>query len=438
MRNALLPGADSAKLNTDVPTRSLDRVPAKAGTKKRGAGRACAWAAVTLAVSACSLSGPTTDPSDSVVHTPDYKEFRTLFVETLNDADTRVALKHPHETSSANAVSAPDPMSVIVNSVRLPAEEGAGDRDVLVILDIEVNPGNRVSLAVFYQRGASPGADLLFENLLVYSERSLSPGVQPWFRLRVLDVKDERNVETRALFNEISDAVGDLGTFVPHPIVPGAATAIRAAGAALASGSNKTIIDYTANFYQGPIRDGAPDLTCLRKGSWVFIGRPRLAGSEFWETPLRLNQSTHRVERGDRTPVAAPYGRFTIVRHDSIVPKEVFVRSEQLLAHLAKVRGTSNLAYVEAARKELVSGLETYMLYSRMYKSPSLDGLSDIVLALQSGRPLVSDDAHFLLTIAGRVAGRSFGSKNEAIEWWASSGKNGTVGADGKWKPSVQ
>src|SRR5262249_22818646 len=148
----------------------------------------------------------------------------------------------------------------------------------------------------------------------------------PHFRIRVLDVHSERNERTAQLLDDVNATIGTLGGLIPHPIIPGFAVAAEAAKLIFANTANTVLLDYRIQFYSQEQRAGAgqAELSPLRRGEWLAVGRPANADSLFWNTLLRLDRKTGMIlgqdpgADGSATPanpwrqVMAPYVAITI------------------------------------------------------------------------------------------------------------------------------
>lgn len=196
-------------------------------------------------------------------------------------------------------------LGVIVRGVRLPEDMG-GRRDIAVILDIVTKASEPVtSMVVYYERDVPGGQMLNFQNLAVFYEDRWDGFTPPYFRLRVLDVKAERNARARDLLNRASNLGAAVTGLVPHPIIPAVTVAIEAAKLVLGNQRNQVLIDYQVNFYSlDQFRgSGRSDLGILAEGEWLVLGRPR--GLPMWSyspAPALTDQPWKDVQTGTSIP----------------------------------------------------------------------------------------------------------------------------------------
>ena len=264
---------------------------------------------------ASMLSGCAAEPdlTGPIVDTPIYSENKLFYLETLripkedyeglrppnpgnnNDPEPETVegdygfvapqfsaptqlLQHPYEWVTdfdEREIKPKEPISVVLKSVRVP-EDLAGKRDIAIILDISATPGNSTeSMVVYYQRGVPGGQMLNFSELLVFSQKEWD-GSPPYFRVRVVDVNAEKRSRARAFLDQVDDLGGALGGVMPHPVLPIVNVAIQTAGLVLNNPGNRIILDFQVQMYPLTTNsESGGELTALRSGSWVVLGRPR-------------------------------------------------------------------------------------------------------------------------------------------------------------------
>ncbi len=272
------------------------------------------WAIVVLCVAMAWAAGcvrNSTDLAGSIVDTPIYSENRLFYLETLRSARgdygelsspektsadtsgqraqgnhsfvspqfsaTTQLLQHPYEWVPGfeeREIKEGDSISVVLKGVRMPEDLG-GRRDVAVVLDIATTPGEEAkSLVIYYQRGVHGGQMLNCSELLVFSQSDWD-GSPPYFRVRVIDVNAEARSRARAMLDGLSDFGGSLGGLMPHPVLPIVNAAAQAADLVLRNSGNKMIIDFQVQLYpMSTNRASGSELTALRTGSWMILGRP--------------------------------------------------------------------------------------------------------------------------------------------------------------------
>ncbi len=395
---------------------------------------------VTLVISWVGCTGPSVGPRDPVSWTPpQYKEHRTLFVRASSDPDL-ADLRFSHQAESTDlAVKNSEPLAIVVNSVFLP-RDFEGTKDVAVLLDVQTRD-EPVSMAVWYQKGVSAGQELGFRDLLVYSDRSWKTSAPPFFRLRVIDVRQEENEQTRSALESLSSAIGSLNGFIPHAAVPIASRAVQVAGLVLSNRNNETIIDYSSQFYSLGFSQssGDSDVAVLMRGSWLFLARPRGQQSEFWDGDLKWNRRSGVVTR-EGMRCGAPYGRMTVSTYDAVVPTIAIERSQALFEQLASARRSGlDDGSVDNALQSVVSGVRTFSAHSRLVKNRTMDNLTEVMLLLENRgeSKLTRDDVSFLVSVVGRLRGKNFSGVEDALQWWADHGKGGVIDQDQfLWKAS--
>lgn len=395
-----------------------------------------------LAAAGCAGPQPTPDPAGA--WTPSrHVEHRLLFARPDPADVNRLWLRHGYEARTpsdrALAILPGDPVSVVVNDVYLP-RDGAGPRDVVLLLDLHAGAGRPPeSYAVWYQRDVRGGQKLGFDSLLVHSERAWSPVNPPRFTLRVIDVTAERNAAARRVLEQLEESVGGLSSFVPHPASSGAAAAIRAAGFVLASRANTTIIDFSPQFYAGEFieRAGPNDLPPFMQGTWLVVGREPLARDDasFWRRDLVLDRRSGIIAAKDAPDLAlgCPYVRLTIAAVDAAVPRVVLDHSSTLFATLSNPNPSPEM--LRAASREMVSSLTAFGVHKRFLSSRTMGALGELFNALED-TGLTDGDRAFLTRVASKVAGTPFTTTADATRWWRTTGAHGRIEpADGTWRP---
>ena len=406
--------------------------------------RLASLSATLWLLAAAGCVGPDAAPDPAGAWTPSrHVEHRLLFARPDPADVNRLSLRHGYEARTpadrALEILPGDPVSVVVNDVYLP-RDGAGPRDVVLLLDLHAGAGRPPeSYAVWYQRNVRGGQKLGFDSLLVHSERAWSPVNPPRFTLRVIDVTAERNAATRRVFEQLEDSVGGLSSFVPHPAAGGAAAAIRAAGFVLASRANTTIIDFSPQFYAGEFieRAGPNDLPPFMQGTWLVVGREPLARDDasFWRRDLVLDRRSGTIAARESPDLAlgCPYVRLTIAAVDAAVPRVVLDHSQTLYQALSNPSPSPEL--LRAASREMVSSLMAFGVHKRFLSSRTMGTLGELFSTLED-TGLTEGDRAFLLRVASKVAGAPFTTTADASEWWRTTGARGHIdAADGTWRP---
>ncbi len=379
-----------------------------------------------------------------------YREQRALVLRPVpTDQATKrkdqFDLKFSHEVQNDAhkddlRISNGDPISVVVSDVYLPHETDGSDaaRDVAVLLDIETSGERKLeSYAVWYERGVHPGQRLGFTSLLAYSDRAWNSRHQPYFRIRVIDVSQERNEETRAALSGLSEAVGSLASFIPHPAIPGAAAAIRTAGLVFSNRQNVSILDFTPQFYASEFVNEAKqsDLAIFSRGMWMVVGREPEVDEKFWNEPLSLHLKTGEILDRNGFAQKVPYVRLTVSTFDAAVPTVVLDRSKALFDLLGG-KQVATKGVVDALNRQLISAVRTYQAHSDFVNVKSNEAFERLIQEARAN-DLTAEDRDFLAVVLRRVSGQFAMSVDDIERWWRTVGKtSGQIDPNsGRWKP---
>jgi hypothetical protein len=304
-----------------------------------------------------------------------------------------------------------------------------------VLLDVATgSDGKDTTIVVWYQRGVRPNQVLNFSNLIVYYEPSWDARVAPYFRLRLIDVAQERSKETREVLRSIGSAAQPMSTLVPNPLFfQAAGVAIRAASLVLANTSNELLLDYSVQFYsEQHIRaaEGA-GLGALRRGPFIVAGRPEQCGAtacgrDFWRSKLRFDWETNQILFADDKEVIAPYIQVTVATAESVVPKIVMERSAALFQRLTELGRGNRIEDIDEQSKALGKSIAAFVVNEKLRKYRTKEDAERVVLAIKD-RSLSSEDVSFLIRTMSDLAGRTFSSVGDVTEWWESTGRNCTM-----------
>lgn len=438
------------------------------------------FAFVLLLSSAAMLpiwsGGCQTGPSltEVVVSTPgDYPENKVLYLGRTDcsegSSDARRPLLHLYELDvhepNDEYVGHGDPVAVVLNGVRLPlgVHGSSKQRDIVVVLDMLTSGKQKLEpLVVFYQRSVHPGQMLNFQNLVVYCDPVWDSSIPPYFRVRVIDVKAERNRNTRNLLTKCEDLGKSLNGLIPHPALPMVSIAIEAANAVLGNQKNKMILDFQVQFYSVGQMQSAGDalLGGLRKGQWLVVGRPRGQDSSFWNKQIYLDRRTDQLiemisekEKSNFTNLPVPYVSTIILSSDVQVPSLVMDRSQTLLALLSTSGVKTDPDSLDDVAKQLDSAIKTYTVLRRLSKYRSMADIKhvyDLLTSYQTaidadGTPeLRENEIRELLRAMQNVTDIDFSSVEDFLAWWDPTGRSGHLTPDTgkrygvKWKPKSE
>lgn len=420
-------------------------------------------ALLSVGVAALSiLPGCATGPEIAgyPVNTPKYHSENKVFVVQpieVEERYTRLEASFQHlyqvdaNTREQDVIHNQDPVSVILQGVRLPEDLSGGRHDIAVVLDV-LTSGERgmTSLVAFYQRDVPAGQMLNFNNLLVYADPMWDSANPPYFRVRVLDVKAERNRSTGALLSKLSNISAQIGGMVPHPVIPVVTSAIDAANLLLSNRRNLVLLDYQVQFYGLPQVEAAGGATLgpLLAGQWAVLGKGREAGADFWNQEFLLERKTDRVvvrSSEGLTNVPVPYVSLILMKADAQVPKLVMDRSESLLSLLSTPSGKSDVDQMEQFAANLMSSVKGYIAERRLRKYRSKADLEEVINGLDT---LAKDQLRVgeyrrLMYVLDTITGRRLACTNAScwLEWWEENKEAGSLVEDAtnplgfRWQP---
>lgn len=419
---------------------------------------------LTLALAGCGPVGP--GLQDQASNTPAYyTENKMFYLQPLSGSDPSkqetVRLQHVFERVNSPVVGgastqpapvpigADDPLAVVLQAVRLPEDLPGGKqtRDIAVVLDVVMSPEKGLqSLVAYYQRDVPAGQTLNFSNLLVFATPRLDPTVAPYFRVRVLDVRAERNRETRKVLDEVSKLNGEISGLVPHPVIPIVGRAIEVAAAILSNQQNQTLLDFQVQLFQAAqaAAAGDADLGQLYEGKWLVLGRPIGRQSDAWKDPMALERKTDRiVSLGEAKLVSVPYVSVVLMRADLQVPAVIMDRSQAFLQLLASPAGKTNVEALRVAAAGLTAAVRVYALERGLITDHSKQAMIDaanLVIANDPDQPREKEvgpgELAVLIRAIAKAADRpELSSPKLVIDWWNSGGgKDGNFEQDSKSK----
>lgn len=418
-----------------------------------------------LAFLLLALSGCRTPPdlTGFPANTPKYyTEDKVFFVQHLKtDFHTAmlVPLQHiyqvdPQADRSDDIIKHNDPISVVLQGVRISEDLPGLKRDIAVVLDIQTS-GEKglVTLVAFYQRDVPAGQMLNFNNLLVYADPMWDSANQPYFRVRVLDVKAERNRRTGTFLSKVSNLSSQIGGVIPHPVIPIVTSAIDAANLILSNQGNVVLMDFQIQFYGIPQTQAAGGATLgpLLAGQWVVLGRQRDKDSGFWHRKLMLDRETDRiVERSsdksgsdlNATNIPVPYVSVALIKADADVPKLVMDRSQSLISLLSTPSGKSDVDSLDTAAANLLSAVDGFTVERRLQKYQSWQDVDDIISKLKdyvntddaSKRKINPNEMRRLVYVINRLTDppANLLDPKQCVEWWDKGGSAGKLVNDPK------
>ena len=394
----------------------------------------CAAIVGGILVAGCgSLQPSLTERDRYVVNTPQYPDNRVFYFKN-GDAGETVALESSLQVDKAKDYPIHgDPITVVVNSVSLPyvLEDTEKTRDIAVILDVNTSADtNQEPLVVWYQRAVRGGQALNFANLVIYSSHAWDDRYAPYFRIRVMEVAAEANLETREALAEVQKYGTGIAALAQNPLATSiVSVATKAASLMLASKQNQMILDYTAQFYgrQYIATGNNPSLTPLKIGRYALLGRSRsdLKEVEFWKNRefsySELGYFALEKKGGvasNFVPMASPVVVMSVFNREMTVPTEVSAKSAYLTQLIVKAT-SSNFDSIKTTSDDLHKSINAYVAQQKVYKYRTKADLYSVITLISSSdysSETKADMNRFLRTITGCV---NF-SENDWADWSAN------------------
>jgi hypothetical protein len=407
---------------------------------------------LSLGLSACGgnaiLFG---ERAEAVVQTPDYGDNRVFYFEQAVKQEDKevetaisVALKPSYLAPGGEDYKPKHgrPLSIILSSASLPkAISGTPkSRDVALLVQFgsDAGGGDR-TLAVWYQRGVPPDQPLNFGNLVIFHEPMWESRVAPFFRIRLIDVAEERNQEARAELAKVTAFSRAVGLFTANPLVDPAINAMsNAATLVLANGRNKVLLDYSVQFFSDEAADSAPaaGLTRLRKGSFLLLGRPLGMDRTYWRRNFEFDRQLQDIVEKDTTgkpAVISPFVQITVSDQEIVVPALVQRRSTAIQTLLSNA-GRENTEALTDAADSLAATVRVFVLNENLRRFRSSQALLAVYEAVDNEEvdkmSLSKEDLYVLYRVLTTVSGCSLFSKESVVAWWNAKGSSGQFRSD--------
>jgi hypothetical protein len=383
-----------------------------------------------------------------VVNTPDYPDNRVFYLGPLNENAYSSDLVNRFDIGEAGNTQDPvhgDPLSIIVNSVSIPIDANkekdfnffskkrrGSVRDIVVVLDVLAeNQGASKPIVVWYQRGVLPGQSLNFSNLLVFHQESWDDRVPPLFRIRVIDVANEKNLEAREVLSDIANYGNTVALALQNPALsPVISTATRAASLVLSNKENKMLLDYSVQFYKSSFASASSSfMTPLKTGSFILIGRKEslLSDDEFWKKKFiydHLNGNVYSDTSGTRENMNSPVVVVSVNKEDMIVPPFVAAKSAYLTSLLTDST-TKNLDQIKKESEEVNERISVYVLRERVRRYRTVPDLDEFIKRITDvENELPSDVVDSSLRFLRRLTECNTLDKNNLYEHWELSAQN--------------
>lgn len=408
-------------------------------------------AASCILLAGCDLARMSGFGDGDVVFSPAYSANRVMLLEpgedirysTLRYPAERRNARNPHDTRQA--VLNRQPVSIIISKayvpltlpacVKRPSDAFFRGRDIAVLLDTSTESGSSTSLAVWYERGVTPGQHLTFENLLVYSTSAWDSRFPPYFRLRLIDVTAERNTSTRQALETVRENASGVGSLLNAPAgSPLIAAAAQVGDLVLANEANMPLMDFTFQLYgeQLAATGGGAPLGILQTGGLLLTAPPcPVPGVASSGLPAGLRHDNFEFEIEDARGVRQemPFIYATLVSADMAVPDVVKARSTAIMTRLAQpTADASDIEEALSAVRGLDASLSALGARERFRATPNLNSLTSFVEAAVRFSADTDGDAStehevdrgvetFLLTALYQATGKVLESFTSYKDW---------------------
>lgn len=397
-----------------------------------------------LALTGClsNLQPSFSERDKYVINTPEYPDNRVFYVKKFNGTNESSissslllhecfkASKKSSNCSDISFISNRQPLSIIANAVSIPYKEGAPSKDIAVLLEIKTDTQKDTEpIVVWYQRGVLPGQTLNFANLLLYSQDSYDGRVAPFFRIRVVDVATERNLETRETLSQVSRYGGSVAAASGNPLLgPILSVASKAASLVLANQQNKMLLDYTVQFYPKDIiySSNNPNLTPFLKGRFVLVGRSKdeLKNKDYWKDISKLDELNSEIVRTGTTIKSdfSPIVSLEVIDEEmSVLP--IVALKTAYLTKLLNDTTTSNLNEISQLKEDLIYRLDVYTTKESIQRYQIKTDIADLINLAQN-ESIPSDLKDYITRYLSRISGCYSLTANNLSEWWNQNKSN--------------
>lgn len=377
------------------------------------------------------LSGPQPGESTSSYSGP-WRECRPYFFDysgaTL-DAQENVPLKGGWQLQDDDSIRPNDPISIVVNRVRVPTVKMPRSTDVAVVMFVNVSGQDAPKpLIVAYERNLAPGQALNFSGITVFSEEMISASAAPWIQVQVIDVKSERRQEVLRALDQAQEAAKAIERYAPSLADPVVEIAFTGARALIEhTRPNRTLINFKVQFYRDR-RERGRDLSPLREGAWILVGQPIKSNLLFWKSSLEYSRPLDAViDSSSGAVVDSPTILLSVRRAATRVP----VQLEENLKSLEKtLRSDSSIRSAEiiSAAGRVESSSKLAVAAEAFQRDPGIRTLRDLLLLLNVSENLQSNEREYILRRVVSILPREQPAPRSLAElasWWNSYGQFG-------------
>jgi len=387
-------------------------------------------------------------PQDqAIVDTPKYETNDIRFVDQ-NDPDkskSQLPLQRPWDTGlDKYAIKHNSPISITIDSIKIPPDLRAGGRDIAVLLSITTAPGQESApLAVWFQRNVKPNQWLNVSNILVFNEPKWDSDYPPRMRVRVIDITELKNEETRLFLQQASGVAGIAASLISGPAASSLAqVAFNAATLVLASEKRESILDYTVQFYSTAQVAAAPGsrLTPIRAGGFVLIGQktgeatPAQLASTNLHYDFLLREVVEKSQAGGTdafAPLGLPNIKLSIVNAAAVVPDQVAIHSSTIFT-LLEQSAQRNANEIAATAEKLRNSAFAWAAYEGLRRNRNLESLKKVCTLVNEGKypggktaELLSADKDMLIRTLQTISKCSLPTKSareDMCTGWSTNG----------------
>lgn len=413
----------------------------------RVASRVVALGALMALVAGCgSVDGTLFGPGSEAINTPAYNQAKIFYVMERRQAENGVRrfsdLKEPWaEDGTDRAVKNGDPVTIVATKAYIPtstagaANSSVADivgnrktRDIAVLLDVGLKQGtDEEFIAVWYQRDVPADSVLEFSNLPLFSIDSWNSDVPPYFRMRIVDVRAERNTKTGEVLKQVNN-VGSAAVSLAGTPAAGLffSAGITAAKLVLANDRNRMLLDFTFHLFspeQAKEAGGMP-LGLFKKGGMVLLGTPRDAPANYWDKSFQYDFQRERVQlagAGPGAPADTPFLMTTVLTAETVVPKIVKRRSAAIVTILTNPETTvqEDLAGAVEDASALLQALEVLQVRQDFRKVPTESSLQSLISKADTAKDkLKTPEKEFLLAALRNATGQTFSRFPDYTKWY--------------------
>jgi hypothetical protein len=168
-------------------------------------------------------------------------------------------------------------------------------RDIAVVIDVNAQGGEyQAPIVAFYQRGVPDGGHLQFNNLIIYAQAEWFRQNPPVVRIRMYDVRDDKNADLKSRLDIAQDASKSIGNYLAgaSSIGPAVELARRAADMLIRNYGNRSILDMEFQLYPAEFSDDETFASAISTGPLVV----------FSEEEARLSKSKTGPKQGGALP----------------------------------------------------------------------------------------------------------------------------------------